>query len=208
MKTNSYLRGRIEFIKKQRANNSLSSLERKLLSYGLIVDEQKHNASIQAIVKENSLSSEPLSFLELSSYNTFFTLHPEKVCGKEVLSTSLQFSITIKGTKEDIIQTIHQNISKAEFNMEAKTRKEKALHIKKLLLGSSWYEGFQGLDGIKAEQELGALGESTSTSINDNLRVVDNLLQEDQKYSSTDKLSFEQVVSFYNKGISNDEIKA
>lgn len=47
-----------------------------------------------------------LSFTELCSFNTWFAIHPEKVAGIELVTTSINFPVTIKGTREDIERTI------------------------------------------------------------------------------------------------------
>ncbi len=51
-------------------------------------------------------SDEPLTFSEITRYNTWFEMYPEKIAGREEFTTSLNFPITVKGTKEDIIRTI------------------------------------------------------------------------------------------------------
>jgi len=56
------------------------------------------------------VSDTPLSFTELCSFNTWFAIHPEKVAGTELVTTSINFPITIKGTKEDIERTITKGL--------------------------------------------------------------------------------------------------
>ncbi len=56
------------------------------------------------------VSDAPLSFTELCSFNTWFAIHPEKVAGTELVTTSINFPITIKGTKEDIENTITKGL--------------------------------------------------------------------------------------------------
>jgi len=56
----------------------------------------------------------PLSFLELCSWDTWFTMHPEKVCGKTVVTTSHSFPLAVKASKEDVIRTIGAGIEKAQ----------------------------------------------------------------------------------------------
>lgn len=48
------------------------------------------------------LISEPLDFSEITCFNTWFEMHPDKVFGKEIVSTSVQFPLTIKGNRSDI----------------------------------------------------------------------------------------------------------
>jgi hypothetical protein len=56
------------------------------------------------------VSDTPLSFTELCSFNTWFAIHPKKVAGTEMATTSINFPITIKGTKEDIERTITKGL--------------------------------------------------------------------------------------------------
>jgi hypothetical protein len=70
-------------------------------------------------VAELKYYEETLSFFDLTRFNTWFTLYPEKVCGKEVVTTSIEFPITIKGTKEDILNTIHIETTPGELELQA-----------------------------------------------------------------------------------------
>ncbi len=54
----------------------------------------------------NKVSSSNLTFDEITRFNTWFEMHPKKVAGTEIIRTSREFPIQIKGTKEDIIQTL------------------------------------------------------------------------------------------------------
>jgi len=44
----------------------------------------------------------------LTSFNSWFALHPEKICGIEYVTTSREFPIAVNGSDEDIYQTIHK----------------------------------------------------------------------------------------------------
>lgn len=57
-------------------------------------------------MKENKYDSKPLLFTEVTSFNTWFQMHPEKVAGNEWVTTSIHFPVSIKGTKDDIIKTV------------------------------------------------------------------------------------------------------
>jgi hypothetical protein len=41
-------------------------------------------------------------------------MHPEKVCGETVITTSHSFPLAVKATKEDVIRTIGAGIAKAQ----------------------------------------------------------------------------------------------
>lgn len=55
-------------------------------------------------------NNDPLSFAEKCSFNTWFAMHPEKIAGIEFVTTSREFPITVRGTKDDIIQTISSGL--------------------------------------------------------------------------------------------------
>jgi len=81
-----------------------------------------NKSDAESILDENEekYSDEPLSFYEITRFNTWFAMHPEKICGKEVITTSREFPITIQGTKEDIIKTIrNQKQTETELELEA-----------------------------------------------------------------------------------------
>ena len=82
------------------------------------------------------VSDAPLSFVEKCSFNTWFAMHPEKVAGKELVTTSINFPITIKGTKEDIETTINRGLhdDKQKRIRIAKVRAEVKLKFLKLLI--------------------------------------------------------------------------
>lgn len=77
------------------------------------------------------VSDTPLLFTELCSFNTWFAIHPEKVAGIELVTTSINFPITIKGTKEDIERTISKGL---ENNKDKRIRIAQAKAAAKLKL--------------------------------------------------------------------------
>lgn len=85
-----------------------------LLRNGIVPDEMKgrfdsafkvhHNAWLQ------SGNKKPLSFSEITRFNTWFLIHPEKLAGKEIITTSRGFPISVKGTETDILMTITKTL--------------------------------------------------------------------------------------------------
>ncbi len=73
--------------------------DRKLLLYGVA----PKGYDLDGWMKDdlNADESEPLGLVESMTLDTWFYQHPGKVCGKEVLTTSREFPLTIKGTRED-----------------------------------------------------------------------------------------------------------
>ena len=45
-----------------------------------------------------------MNFVEITSGNKWFQMHPEKVAGIEIETTSRFFPIQVKGTKEDVLR--------------------------------------------------------------------------------------------------------
>ena len=72
---------------------------RKLLLYGVVPE----GYDLERWMKDdvNADESEPLDLVEGMTLDTWFYQHPGKVCGKEVLTTSREFPLTLKGTRED-----------------------------------------------------------------------------------------------------------
>ncbi len=215
MKSPAYYRARIRFIEDrihELTKEKIREKECKLLRNGVIWGEGSYQDEINQILHSEGLSDEPLTFEELSRYNTWFMMYPSKVCGREEVTSSKEFPVRIKGTKEDIIKAIRkttQTIIKSPRHIKLAKIKAKAVQVKYHLQDTKeWYVGFQGLDGLDAIEELGALGEVTTDAINKNLSVVEKLLKDDRYYEPTDSLTFEEVVRLYNNGITEDEIRA
>jgi hypothetical protein len=68
----------------------------------------------------------PLTFLELCSWDTWFAMHPEKVCGETVVTTSRSFPLAVKASKDDVIRTITDGIEKFQFRSTDRIRIAKA----------------------------------------------------------------------------------
>ena len=61
-------------------------------------------------------SDEPLQFEEITRFNTWFNVFPEKVAGTEHITSSREFPLTIKGTNSGIIRTISGKKGKNKNN--------------------------------------------------------------------------------------------
>jgi len=117
----SYYRARIEtflhFISKELPGHSIHDTGKKnspleLLKQGFIHPEIKERfESSVASYTGIKLPDNPLTFTELCSFNTWFAMHPEKIAGVEFVTTSFQFPLTIKGTKDDIIRVVSAGFS-------------------------------------------------------------------------------------------------
>jgi len=116
---NAYYRARLALIDnfiKVVPDNGQKNNDHVLLRNGLMPASLLHGKTEYEAVKlqqsKGAYSNNPLTFTELCRWNTWFSMHPEKVAGKEIVTTSREFPITIKGTKEDIILVLTPVISK------------------------------------------------------------------------------------------------
>jgi hypothetical protein len=85
--------------------------DRVLLRNGFIPEKLKSQFEKTLSDFEKEENNPPLSFVELCSFNTWFAMHPEKVAGIEVVTTSREFPIMIKGSKDEIIEAISRGLS-------------------------------------------------------------------------------------------------
>jgi hypothetical protein len=78
-----------------------------LLRNGVYPKDRDEKSLVEIYAKQQDYSNQPLSFTELCTFNTWFNLYPEKVCGQEVVTTSREFPISIKGNETWITNTIN-----------------------------------------------------------------------------------------------------
>lgn len=109
----TYLRARLDLIRENLTG--ASDMQAALLRNGVYYDQK----AIEEKVKSKPYPQTPLSFTELCTFNTWFVLHPEKVCGQEVITTSKEFPVTIQGDKAKILATIQKQQSYSIIEMEA-----------------------------------------------------------------------------------------
>ena len=68
---------------------------RELLKSGYVTPEVKSLLD-ETIASVNNTDNSPLNFVEITTLNTWFAMHPEKICGDEFVSTSINFPLQIK----------------------------------------------------------------------------------------------------------------
>ena len=115
MKAPAYYRARIQLMRDLQTTLGKSESEAQRLNLvrnGVFVPKNEEDKAIDRYLKENQYPPDSLSFSELCTYNTWFQIHPEKVCGEEVFTSSRDFPITIKGNKETIEKTIRSSLGK------------------------------------------------------------------------------------------------
>jgi hypothetical protein len=70
----------------------------------------------------NSGNYHPLTFSEITRFNTWFEIHPEKVAGKEIITTSREFPISIKGSDTTILMAITKTLQSKDTGPEQNER--------------------------------------------------------------------------------------
>ena len=109
----TYLRARMDLIREKLAGTD--DMQAALLRNGVFYDQK----AIELKAKSKQYPQTPLSFTELCTFNTWFVLHPEKVCGIEKTTSSKEFPVTIQGDKSKILSTIQKQHSYSIIEMEA-----------------------------------------------------------------------------------------
>ncbi len=198
---------------------------RELLKQGYI------HSSLEAEVKrfkeelweKYKTQGQPLSFRELSTWNTWFAMHPEKVAGKEVVTTSFHFPLQIKATKEDIIRMIRSGMAETQDiaspqSPQSQPVKPQYFAVHQQYSSKTTLKMKLKAKAIKAKLKLsrqmnglGALSGTTKAMIHDNRIAVQSVINKSLQGLSgpgQDLLSFDDIITNYNKGISEEEIQA
>lgn len=107
--------------------------DRELLKVGWISPALK--TMVEDGIEASGITDEsPLTFMELTTLNTWFALHPEKVCGDEYVTTSINFPLQIKAPKEYIIRKIKESLAELKNDkisgQYAKAKRVKILKLK------------------------------------------------------------------------------
>jgi hypothetical protein len=119
----SYYRARIEVIHELLSTLDVNRMEKGndivLLRNGVFPEKFNEEELIREKLSAKSFINDPLSFSELTRFNTWFSMYPDKVCGKEFVTTSIEFPITIKGSMEEILNTIHIESNPGQLELQA-----------------------------------------------------------------------------------------
>lgn len=132
-------RARSEWIRQELRHTS-NDADKRLLQNGYIKDTDKYNDEID-LLAETMTAKGPLSFPEITSYATWFFLHPEKVAGQTKPNSSIYFPTKTHGSREDI-DKVFANLGKgggeaerlrliAVAQMQLRARKRKKLALRK-----------------------------------------------------------------------------
>ena len=101
-----YLRARIDMYRDVLSKLDASEMNAAILRNGVFPKDRDEKGLVEVYARQKDYSTDPLSFSELCTFKTWFTMYPEKVCGTEEITTSREFPITIKGDMEWIENTI------------------------------------------------------------------------------------------------------
>lgn len=111
--SSTYLRARLDLIREKLTG--ADDMQAALLRNGVFYDQK----AIEQKAKSKQYPQTPLGFTELCTFNTWFVLYPEKVCGIEKTTSSKEFPVTIQGDKAQIISAIQKQQSYSLIEIEA-----------------------------------------------------------------------------------------
>jgi hypothetical protein len=89
-----------------------------LMRNGVFPPDRDEKAMVAVYLKDREFPSEPLSFTEQCTFNTWFSMHPEKICGVEKLSTSREFPLTIEGDRKWVESTLSHALGDGQLILD------------------------------------------------------------------------------------------
>jgi hypothetical protein len=113
-----YLRARLDMFRDVLSKVDAKDFHTALMRNGVYPADRDEKGLVEVYAGQRDYSNEPLSFTELCTFNTWFNLHPEKVCGQEVVTTSREFPITIKGDETWIVKTLSHALGDFQLILE------------------------------------------------------------------------------------------
>ena len=84
---------------------------------------QSESQAVNQWRKKGDFSNEPLTFEEITSLNTWYAMHPEKVAGIEKKTSSIQFPLTIVGDETLIKQTLNKGLKSSTQKRSIKAKR-------------------------------------------------------------------------------------
>ncbi|MGV3597110.1 MAG: SNF2-related protein [Bacteroidota bacterium] len=110
---------------------------RELLKVGFVHPDIEYEVSAKTAQFGVSQSEAALTFTELTSYSTWFFIHPEKVAGKETVVTSRDFPIKVNGDRQTITDTLTQNLHTPSNTPKLQPQHTDSDKMKRLRLASA-----------------------------------------------------------------------
>lgn len=105
--TPRYWRARLDVFREKIRESNNDSPDIALLRNGVMRDSELEKMLVVDQMNKQEYPNSHLSFVEQCSFNNWFNMHPGKVCGEEIITTSREFPISIKGDKKWIENTIN-----------------------------------------------------------------------------------------------------
>lgn len=152
MKSNAYYRARIQTFNEH--IQSATNQEKKWLQNGFVQESDKDDFEMWINGRVHNQSNEPLTFTELTTYNTWYAMHPEKIAGKMQGGTSMFFPVVVKGTRQDV-ENLFKQAMIAENQSDA-TEDEDSLKQKLNILRKY----FKGKRKVRINQHPPEIGNS------------------------------------------------
>lgn len=129
-KTPSYYRARIAAIEELVASIDVDRDEknndRVILRNGVFPAGYDEETIVAEKLSNQKYSDNPLDFDETTRFNTWFAMHPDKVAGTQHITSSREFPISIKGSQEDIVNTIKGKNEDFVFHLQVQKKRAKA----------------------------------------------------------------------------------
>lgn len=113
---NQYLRARLDVFRDTIAKTANEDQDLALLRNGVMRDKEQEKELVGTQLENKYYSNKDLTLLELCSFNNWFDLHPEKICGKEIITSSREFPLSIQGDRYLIEKTINEGIGDEFIN--------------------------------------------------------------------------------------------
>ena len=110
------------------------------------------------------------NFLEITSNDNWFKLHPEKIAGVEYETTSFYFPIMVKGTKEDVLRVTGIN---NVVRVPTGTDKEKRMRLAKAKAKAVKIKLSLGQLGSTNDKKLKPIGNIEETTQRLNKKILD-----------------------------------
>jgi len=129
-KTPSYYRARIAAIEELMASIDVDRDEknndRVILRNGVFPTGYDEETIVAEKLSKQKFSDNPLDFDEITRFNTWFAMHPDKIAGTQHITSSREFPISIKGSQEDIVNTIKGKNEDFAFQLQVQKKRAKA----------------------------------------------------------------------------------
>ncbi len=128
MKNNAYYRARISLLRELIINSDEENV--KFFRNGFFSKGFNEQKLVAAHQKTNKFSDSPLTFVELTSFSTFFAMHPENIAGIIVETSSRLFPLKVKGKIQDIEKLLKSGPGAKTENNKVKILKLRARALK------------------------------------------------------------------------------